>query len=212
VRHLRGVDLSHLTAFALDEYVGIDPAHPESYRSVIHRDVTVPLGLDPERVNLPPGNATNLDDAAAGYERAIVAAGGVDLQILGIGTNGHIGFNEPGSARDSRTRVVALDESTRSDNARYFEGDIDAVPSHAMTQGIATILDARRLVLVAHGASKARAIAAAVLGPVTSALPASFLQTHSDATIVLDVDAASQLPSELVERIELSTATFATSD
>jgi glucosamine-6-phosphate deaminase len=199
IRRAQGLDLSVLRAFALDEYVGLAITHPESYHSVIDRDVTTPLGLDPENVRVPPGDAENPDAAAAGYEQSIIEAGGIDLQILGIGGNGHIGFNEPGSPRRSRTRVVELAESTLRDNARYFDGEIDLVPTRAMTQGIATILDARRIVLVASGASKAEAVAAAVLGPATPDVPASYLQLHSDATIVLDHDAAALLPSSLTE-------------
>jgi glucosamine-6-phosphate deaminase len=212
LRRSRGFDFSHLSAFALDEYVGIEPAHPESYRSVISHDVTGPLGLDPARVRVPPGDASDTEVAAAEYERAILAAGGVDLQILGIGANGHIGFNEPGSSVHSRTRVVELAPATRNDNARYFGGDPDQVPGRAMTQGIATILDARRLVLLATGATKAAAIAEAFLGPVTDDVPASHIRSHRDATIILDYAAAAGLPAEAVEYLEHGAAQSAPSD
>ena len=151
-----------------------------------------PLGLDPQLVRVPDGSAEADEASCADYEAAIREAGGVDLQLLGIGSTGHIGFNEPGSAFDSRTRVTELAESTRRDNARFFDS-IDDVPTHAATQGIGTILEARQLVLLAFGESKAQAVARAVEGPVTEALPASALQLHPRATIVIDEAAASLL-------------------
>ncbi|EZP27879.1 glucosamine-6-phosphate deaminase [Microbacterium oleivorans] len=188
-----GLDLSRTTAFALDEYVGLPVDHPESYHAVIAREVTAPLGLDAERVHVPEGAAADPVAAAARYEAAIVAAGGVDLQILGIGANGHIGFNEPGSDADSRTRIVELAPRTVADNSRFFDGDAGRVPTHALTQGIGTILAAREIVLVAWGESKADAVARAVEGPQTAELPASFLQRHARVTLVLDHAAASKL-------------------
>ncbi len=181
-----------LGAFALDEYVGIDPRDPRSYAGVVRDHVTVPLGLDPRRVHVPDGRAADLAAACRAYEEAIAASGGVDVQIVGIGTNGHIGFNEPGSSFDSRTRVVELAASTREANARYFD-EPSEVPTHAVTQGIATILSARRIVLLAAGAAKAEAVAAALEGPVDPACPASALQRHPEVHLVLDPDAASQL-------------------
>ena len=181
-----------LTAFALDEYVGLDYTHPQSYHSVIHREVVQPLRLDPGRVHVPDGNATDLQAAAEAYEELIAQAGGVDLQILGIGATGHIGFNEPTSSMGSRTRVKTLTPRTRDDNARFFDS-IDQVPKLCMTQGLGTISDAREILLVAQGRSKAQAVAAAVEGPVTSMCPASVLQLHPRVTVVLDRDAASDL-------------------
>ncbi|QJU55756.1 glucosamine-6-phosphate deaminase [Herbiconiux sp. KACC 21604] len=175
-----------LTLFALDEYLGLPPGHPESYRSVVERDAAGPLGISPDRVHLPSG----ADPAA--YDLAIARHGGVDVQILGIGRNGHIGFNEPGSSFDSRTRVVDLDPSTRLANARFFSG-VDEVPSQAVTQGIGTILEARILMLFAFGAEKAEAVAAALEGPVTERVPASALRAHPDVHWVLDDAAASRL-------------------
>lgn len=189
---LAGRDLAQLRGFALDEYVGIDPAHPQSYRSVIAREVVAPLGLDPEKVHVPDGGLSGIRDAGAHYETAIAAAGGVDLQLLGIGTDGHIGFNEPGSSFGSRTRVKTLTAQTRADNARFFDTP-DEVPKHCITQGLATILDARHLVLLAFGAGKARALAAAVEGPVTAMNPASAIQLHPHVTVVVDEAAASEL-------------------
>lgn len=190
-----GLDLARATAFALDEYVGLPVDHPESYHSVIAREVIGPLGLDPSRVHVPEGVSADPVDAAARYEAAIAAAGGVDLQILGIGANGHIGFNEPGSAPDSRTRVVDLAPRTVADNSRFFDGDAGLVPTRALTQGIGTILEAREIVLIAWGESKADAVARAVEGPQTAELPASFLQRHDRVTLVLDAAAASRLSS-----------------
>lgn len=185
-------DVSQVRGFALDEYVGIDPAHPESYRSVITREVVEPLGLDPQRIHVPNGAEDTIPHAGEDYEQAIAAAGGVDLQILGIGTDGHIGFNEPGSSFASRTRVKTLTEQTRIDNARFFDS-IDDVPMHCITQGLGTILAARHLVLLAFGESKAAAVAAAVEGPLSASLPGSAIQLHPHATVVVDEAAASQL-------------------
>jgi glucosamine-6-phosphate deaminase len=187
------LDLSRARAFALDEYVGIDPRSPQSYRSVIDAEVTEPLGFDRRLVAVPDGSAADLDAAASAYEAGIDAIGGVDLQILGIGHNGHIGFNEPGSPHHSPTRVVDLAEETREANARFFDGDIDRVPRQAMTQGIGTILKARSIVLLAFGSGKAEAVARALEGPIGEASPASALRRHADVTILLDKAAASSL-------------------
>jgi glucosamine-6-phosphate deaminase len=189
---LAGVDVSRVRGFALDEYVGIDPAHPESYRSVITREVVEPLGLDPALIRTPNGAVEGVEHAGADYEAAIEAAGGVDLQILGIGTDGHIGFNEPGSSFASLTRVKTLTAQTREDNARFFDS-IDDVPMHCITQGLGTIRRARHLVLLAFGAGKAQAVAAAVEGPIGAILPGSAIQLHEHVTVVVDEAAASEL-------------------
>ena len=186
------LDLSEASAFALDEYVGLPKGHPESYAEVIRRTVTEPLKLDPARIHVPDGFADDLAAAGPAYEAAIVKAGGVDVQILGIGTDGHIGFNEPTSSLHSRTRVKTLTAQTRQDNARFFDSP-DDVPIHCMTQGLGTILDARHVVLVATGAGKAAAVAAMVEGPITAMCPGSVLQLHEHATIVVDEAAAGQL-------------------
>lgn len=185
------LDLSGATAFALDEYVGLPAGHPESYGEVVRRTVTRPLGLDPERVHVP-GTGVDVQHAGAAYEDAIAAAGGVDVQLLGVGTNGHIGFNEPGSSLRSRTRIKTLTEQTRLDNQRFFDS-VDEVPVHCVTQGLGTILDARHVVLVAQGSGKADAIAAVVEGPVSALCPGSVLQLHPHATLVVDEDAAARL-------------------
>ena len=159
--------------FALDEYVGLPPGHPQSYREVLLREVCGPLGLPADRLHVPDGSGDSEEALAAGaaaYERRIAEAGGVDVQILGIGANGHLGFNEPGSALTSRTRVKRLSERTRADNARFFDS-LDAVPTHCVTQGLGTVLDARRLVLVALGGGQGRGGRGGRGGPAVGVLP-----------------------------------------
>lgn len=190
----RGLDMSGIRGFALDEYVGLPVDHPQAYTQVIRREVTERLGLDPAKVAVPDGNAPDPQRAAVRYDEAIAAAGGIDIQILGIGHNGHLAFNEPGSALDSRTRVEALTERTRQANARYFDSLYD-VPTHCITQGLGTIMEARHLLLVVHGADKAEILAEALGGPVDPACPASVLQLHARVTVVADESAASRLPA-----------------
>lgn len=187
-----GYEMSSATAFALDEYVGIPTDHPQSYLQVIRREVQIPLGLKADRVFVPDGRAADLSQACADYEKAITEAGGIDLQILGIGSDGHIGFNEPSSSLASRTRAVALMEETRNDNARFFDG-LDQVPMRCLTQGIGTILEAGEIVLMAQGASKAKAVASMVEGPISASCPASALQLHPEVIVLLDEDAAAGL-------------------
>lgn len=186
------LDLSDASAFALDEYVGLPATHDQSYADTIRRTVTEPFGMKPENVHVPEGAADDLDQAGARYDEMIREAGGVDCQILGIGANGHIGFNEPGTSLASRTHVVSLTRRTREDNARFFSS-LDEVPTHALTQGLGTILDARSCVLIALGENKADAIAAAVEGPLSASCPASVLQLHPHAVVVVDEAAASKL-------------------
>jgi glucosamine-6-phosphate deaminase len=186
------LDAHAVRGFALDEYVGIAEDHPQSYASVIRHDVVEPLGMNPDLVRVPDGRADDIEAACIAYDEAIRTAGGVDIQILGIGANGHIGFNEPTSSFASRTRIKTLAPRTRADNARFFDSP-DDVPTHCVTQGLGTIMDARQLVLVAQGSNKADAIAAAVEGPVSSLCPGSILQFHPHATIVVDEAAASGL-------------------
>ena len=187
----RNLDLTQVRGFALDEYVGLPVGHPESYRSVITREVVEPLGLTPSLVRVPADSGP-IETAGDDYEAAIDAAGGVDLQILGIGSTGHIGFNEPGSSFASRTRVKSLTEQTRRDNARFFDSP-DDVPMHCITQGLGTIMRARHLVLLAFGEGKAGALAGAVEGPVTASLPGSVIQLHARVTVIVDEAAASKL-------------------
>jgi glucosamine-6-phosphate deaminase len=186
------VDVSRVRGFALDEYVGLPPGHPESYRSVIGREVVGPLGLTPELISVPDGTLDGIRTAGDHYENAIIAAGGIDLQILGIGSDGHIGFNEPGSSLASLTRVKTLTQQTRRDNARFFASEAD-VPLHCITQGLGTILRARHLVLLAFGNGKAAALAGAVEGPVSSSNPGSAIQLHPHVTVLADEAAASHL-------------------
>jgi glucosamine-6-phosphate deaminase len=185
------VSFAGAQAFLLDEYVGLPDGHQQSYATVIEAALT---GL----VDLPSGAVHGLDPRAPDieaecrrYERAITAAGGIDFQILGIGRDGHIGFNEPGSSLGSRTRIKTLAHRTRQDNARFFGAE--EVPRHVLTQGLATISEAKHIVLIALGAAKAGAVAAAVEGPVTAVCPASVLQLHPHVTVVLDEPAASAL-------------------
>ena len=188
----RRLDLSRVRGFALDEYIGLPPGHPESYRAVITREVVEPLGLTPSLVHVPGDDGGPVEGAGERYEGAIAAAGGVDIQVLGIGRTGHIGFNEPGSSLASATRVKTLTEQTRLDNARFFDS-IDDVPRHCLTQGLGTILRARHLLLFAFGEAKAEAIAGAVEGPVSSSLPGSAIQLHPLVTVIVDEAAASRL-------------------
>lgn len=187
------VDASRARIAQLDEYVGLTAEHPESYRSVLRREVLEPLGLSMDAFMGPDGTAEDVPGACAAYDKALAEAGGVDLQLLGIGTDGHIGFNEPCSSLASRTRIKTLTEQTRVDNARFFDGDIEQVPHHVITQGIGTILEARHLVLLATGEGKADAVAATVEGPVAAVCPASALQLHPHATVIVDEGAASKL-------------------
>jgi len=187
-----GGDFSGVQGFALDEYVGLPPRDPRSYAAVIHSEVTRRLGLRPGAVHVPDVSDPDLDASAQRYERAISDAGGVDLQILGIGHNGHLAFNEPGAALDSRTRVEVLAERTRRANARFFDS-LDEVPALCLTQGIGTILQARHLLLIAHGTDKADIVSRALQGPVSPECPASALQLHPQVTVFLDRAAAAGL-------------------
>ena len=188
----RSLDLSRVRGFALDEYVGLPVGHPESYRSVITRDVVEPLGMSPSLVRVPGDDGGPLETAGERYEADLVAAGGVDIQLLGIGGTGHIGFNEPGSSFGSLTRIKTLTARTRADNARFFASP-DEVPMHCLTQGLGTILRARHLILLAFGPSKAAAIAAAIEGPLSASAPGSAVQLHPHVTVVVDEAAASGL-------------------
>lgn len=193
-RHGAGrLSFAHCRAFLLDEYVGLPAGHPQSYRTVIRRQLTDLVDLPRDALLGPDSHPDRLPDAAERYERAIADAGGIDLQLLGIGGDGHIGFNEPASSLGSRTRLKTLTATTRADNARFFGGDVDAVPRHVLTQGIGTILAARHLILIATGPAKARPIARAVEGPLTAMVPASALQLHPHATIIVDEKAAAEL-------------------
>ncbi|GAB77388.1 glucosamine-6-phosphate deaminase [Austwickia chelonae] len=187
------LSLATATAFMLDEYVGLPRTHPERYRNVIEREFVARVDIDPARVHGPDGAAADLPAACRSYEQAIREAGGVDLQLLGIGTDGHIAFNEPGSSLTSRTRIKTLTGQTRRDNARFFEGDIEKVPKHCLTQGIGTIMEAKHLVLLASGRAKAEAVHQMVEGPISAMWPATILQMHPHVTVLLDEAAAYRL-------------------
>ncbi|MFC4556529.1 glucosamine-6-phosphate deaminase [Georgenia faecalis] len=199
------ISFARARAFMLDEYVGLPADHPELYRNVIEREIAGRVDFAEGAVQGPDGLAADLPAACAAYERAIAESGGVDLQILGIGTDGHIAFNEPGSSLASRTRIKTLTGQTRRDNARFFDGDVDAVPQHCLTQGLGTIMDAHHLVLVATGENKAEAVRQLVEGPVSATWPATIMQHHQHATVLLDEAAASRL-----ERGEYYRETYAT--
>lgn len=193
-RHDAGaLSFARARAFALDEYVGLDADHPQRYAAVLDAEITSRVDFAPGAVQAPDGLAADLPAACAAYERALRAAGGVDLQLLGIGSDGHVAFNEPGSSLASRTRLKTLTEQTRRDNARFFGGDVDAVPRHCLTQGLGTILEARHVVLLATGAAKAEAVHHLVEGCVSALWPASVLQLHPHVTVLLDEAAAGRL-------------------
>jgi glucosamine-6-phosphate deaminase len=178
-------------AFALDEYLGLAAGHPRSYRSTLLRAFAEPLGVSADRLAVPDAQSSTPTEAATAYEDSIRRAGGIGVQLLGIGSNGHIGFNEPGTSWSSRTHVVELAASTRRDNQRFFPHG--TVPTHALTQGIATILEARKLVLLAFGRAKARAVRSVLEEPRDTAVPASALWWHDDVELLIDSEAASLL-------------------
>ncbi|GEL94767.1 glucosamine-6-phosphate deaminase [Cellulomonas composti] len=188
-----GLSFAQASAFMLDEYVGLPAQHPERYRNVIETEIASRVDFAPGAVHGPDGLADDLVAACAAYERAIADAGGVDLQLLGIGTDGHVAFNEPGSSLASRTRIKTLTRQTREDNARFFGGDVDQVPTHCLTQGLATIMSARHLVLLAQGRGKAEAVHQLVEGPVSAMWPGTVLQHHPHVTVLVDDAAASRL-------------------
>ncbi|GAA3625068.1 glucosamine-6-phosphate deaminase [Kineosporia mesophila] len=191
-RHKSGLNFAHARAFMLDEYVGLPAGHPERYAAVIQREVTEPLDIPAGSVHGPDGAATDLIAECERYEQAIIDAGGIDVQIAGIGSNGHIAFNEPGSALTSPTRPKTLNARTRQDNARFFDS-LDEVPKHVLTQGLGTIGRSRHLLMLASGAGKADAVAAALEGPLSASCPASVVQLHRHATVLLDEEAAAGL-------------------
>lgn len=187
-----GLDFSKITTFNLDEYVGLPPSHEQSYHYFMWENLFNHINVNPSTVYLPMSLAEDVEGFCAWYEEKIKEVGGLDLQILGIGGNGHIAFNEPGSSLGSRTRIKTLSEKTRRDNARFF-GSIEQVPQYAITMGVGTIMEARQLLLLAHGEAKAHAIAATVEGPIMARYPATIVQLHRFAHIIVDRAAASQL-------------------
>lgn len=188
-----GLNFGDLTVFTLDEYAGLAAGHPQSYHSTIRREFVDHVDVAPARLHTPRGDATDPVAEAARYDAAIAAAGGIDVQLLGLGANGHIGFNEPTSSLTSRTRVKTLAGATRAANARFFEDDGEEVPKLCLTQGLGTIGESRQAVLVALGSVKADAVKAMVEGPLSAFCPGSVLQLHPRAVVVLDPEAASKL-------------------
>ena len=184
-------DWSRVSTFNLDEFAGIDGRHPGSFRTFMQRHLFDGVNLRADRIHFLNGAAADLNAECDRYEAAIAAAGGIDLQLLGIGTNGHIGFNEPADDLPVRTHRVRLMESTRRDNAMLFDNDPSRVPAEALSMGIGTILRARRIVLVATGEKKAECIRQATDGRLTTRVPASMLQVHAEVELILDRGAAS---------------------
>jgi len=184
-----GLGFATVRTFNLDEYVGLPPDHDQSYRRFMDANLFDHINIEKANTRVPDGQAEDLAAGCAAYEADIRSAGGIDLQLLGIGSNGHIAFNEPGSPADSRTRVVDLTENTIRDNARFFER-IEDVPRQAVSMGMGSIMDARQVVLLASGENKADAVATTLEGPVTEEVPASILQGHPNVTFVIDRAAA----------------------
>lgn len=187
-----GLDFSQVTTFNLDEYVGLPPSHEQSYHYFMHEHFFQHVNIAPQNVYIPSGTTNNYRAFCAWYEQRIKECGGIDLQILGIGSDGHIAFNEPGSSLMSRTRLKTLAKSTIDDNARFFERRED-VPIYAITMGVGTILESRQILLLASGNKKADAMARAVEGPVTAMITASALQMHPSVLAFLDDEAAAGL-------------------
>ena len=195
------LDFSNVVTFNLDEYVGLSTTHPQSYRYFMDENLFHHVNIKIENTHVPNGLSDDPKRTCVEYEEAIRGAGGIDFQLLGIGVNGHIAFNEPGSTFNSRTRVVNLSERTIKDNARFFKS-IDEVPRQAISMGIETIMEARKIVLLASGAGKADAVAKSVKGPITTGVPASVLQRHPDCAFILDEEAASKLARKVRSRNE----------
>lgn len=188
----QGLDFSGVTTFNLDEYVGLASEHPASYHTFMWENFFRHVNVPRERIHIPDGMTGHVPVFCQKYEDAIRAAGGIDLQVLGIGSDGHIGFNEPSSSLASRTRIKTLTAQTRRDNARFFSSPED-VPLHVITMGVGTIMDTRQVLLLAFGERKAKAIAEAVEGPISAMNPATILQMHPVAKCIIDEAAAARL-------------------
>ena len=187
-----GTSYKHCVTFNLDEYVGLPKSHDQSYYTFMHENLFDGLDIPEENIHIPSGDADDEKQACVDYENALKQYV-VDIQLLGIGSDGHIAFNEPGTPFDAETHLVKLEEQTRIDNARFFDDDIDEVPTQAITQGLASIMRARKIVLIATGKKKAQAVRDMIKGEKTTDCPASILQDHPDVTVILDKDAASLL-------------------
>jgi glucosamine-6-phosphate deaminase len=187
------LDFSQVVTFNLDEYLGLAATHPQSFHHFMQEHLFAHININPRNIHIPDGTVSgDYDKYCASYEEAIHQAGGIDLQLLGIGRNGHIGFNEPTSSIGSRTRLKVLEKETIDDNAKFFAPGEES-PQCAITMGIGTILEARKILLLATGTPKAAAVTKSIEGPVTSAVPASALQLHPDVTFIIDDPAAAQL-------------------
>lgn len=198
------LSFKNVLTFNLDEYVGLAQSHPQSYHSYMRQNLFEQIDLPPKNAHLLNGNATDLNRECVDYERAINEAGGMDLLLGGVGRNGHIAFNEPGSAFDTRTRVVDLTKSTREANARFFQNDMDKVPSQAVSMGIGTIKDAREILLLASGANKADAIKRLVEGSADTDCPVTALEDHPNAALLVDAQAISKLSKKTLAKLTLS--------
>ncbi len=187
-----GLDFSHVSTFNLDEYVGLTPNHPQSYHYFMHENLFKDINIEPQNVHVPSGTTSNYKAFCEWYEKRIAECGGIDIQVLGVGSDGHIAFNEPGSSLGSRTRIKTLSKETIDDNARFFDTR-DQVPIYAITMGVGTVLEARKIILLANGANKAKSIANAIEKPVCCMCTASALQLHHDSTFFLDSEAAADL-------------------
>lgn len=187
-----GLDFDQVVTFNLDEYIGLPPEHDQSYRYFMDQNLFNHINIRKENTHIPDGLAKDPEAFCEQYEEMIKEAGGIDIQLLGIGSNGHIAFNEPGSSLGSRTRIKTLTEQTRRDNARFFE-KFEDVPKYAFTMGIGTIMEARRIILLANGPNKAEAVAKTIEGPITAMVPATVVQLHRIATIIVEKEAASKL-------------------
>lgn len=196
-----GLDFSKVTTFNLDEYVGLPPSHDQSYHYFMQKNFFDNVNIDPRYIHVPQGMAKDVTQFCDWYEDRIKSFGGIDIQILGIGANGHIAFNEPGSSLGSRTRIKTLTPATRDDNKRFFKSD-EEVPKYAITMGVGTIMDSRELLLVASGNSKSTAIKSAVEGPITAMCPASIIQMHKEAFVLVDKEAGSKLEGTYVDTWE----------
>lgn len=186
------LDFSNVTTFNLDEYVGLSPKHDQSYRYFMEEHFFRHINIDPKRTHIPNGTVPDLHAECHAYEKRIADAGGIDLQLLGLGRNGHIGFNEPTGSLGSRTWIKILSEQTLKDNSEVF-GSMDAMPRHAITMGVGTIMDARRCLLLAFGPAKVRAVLSMIEGSISAMCPGSALQTHPRATVILDESSAAGL-------------------
>lgn len=192
------LDFSHIITFNLDEYVGLLSTHDQSYRYFMNDNLFNHINIDKKNTHVPDGMAKDIPAFCKWYEDQILKAGGIDVQLLGIGGNGHIAFNEPGSSLGSRTRVKTLDEKTIKDNARFFKS-LDEVPRYAITMGIGTIMEARMLILLANKENKADAISKTVEGPITAMVPATIVQLHPKAVIIADKAASGKLTREYAD-------------